>query len=170
LKLIYYSGGIMLGVLTCVYRIYNYRYIVSNISNTEKFSIASYLLELGNVSYRVRFVFGLNLNGLKNPKPEPNLFNKRVKNFNSNRLKFKRVNLNPTHLHKQAKWVGFRSPIYLPTYLIVLIFNPKINLLNNNNHCWFVASKKGSSEALMPWLLAWCILKRLNKILSNTPT
>jgi len=29
------------------------------------------LLELGNVSCRVGFVFGLNLNGLENPKPEP---------------------------------------------------------------------------------------------------
>ena len=31
-------------------------------------------LELGNVSCRVGFVFGLNLNGLKNPKSEPDLY------------------------------------------------------------------------------------------------
>ena len=55
-------------------------------------------LELGNVSCRVGFVFGLNLNGLKNLKPEPDLFNKRVENLNPNRLRFKRVDLNPTRL------------------------------------------------------------------------
>jgi len=73
-------------------------------------------------------VFGLNLNGLKNPKPEPDLFNKRVENFNPNRLTFKRVDLNPTRLNKQVKRVEFRSPINLPTHLIALLSNPKIDL------------------------------------------
>jgi len=72
-------------------------------------------LELGNVSCRVGFVFGLNLNGLKNPKPEPDPFNKRVENLNPNRLRLKRVDLNPTRLTKQVKRVGFRLPIYLLT-------------------------------------------------------
>ena len=75
-------------------------------------------LELGNVSGQVGFVFGLNLNGLKNSKPEPDLFNKRVENLNPNRLRLKRVGLNPTRLSKQVKRVGFRLPIYLPTQLI----------------------------------------------------
>ena len=35
-------------------------------------------IELGLGSCRVGFVFGLNLNGLKIPEPEPDLFNKRV--------------------------------------------------------------------------------------------
>ena len=73
-----------------------------------------YKLELGLGSCRVGFVFGLNLNGLKPSESEPDLFNKRV-------------DLNPTCLHKQVKRVGFRSPIYLSTYLIALIFNPKID-------------------------------------------
>ena len=74
---------------------------------------------------RVGFVFGLSLNGLENLKPEPNLFNKQVENPNLNRLKLERVDLNLTRLHKQVKWVKFGVPIYLPTYLIAMTFNPK---------------------------------------------
>ena len=74
---------------------------------------------------RVGFVVGLNLNGLENPKPEPDLFNKRVENLNPNRLELKRVDLNPTRLHKQVKRVRFGLPIYLLTYLIAMIFNAK---------------------------------------------
>ena len=39
-----------------------------------------FIIELGLESCRVGFVFvfGLNLNGLKTPEPEPDLFNKRV--------------------------------------------------------------------------------------------
>ena len=74
---------------------------------------------------RVGFVFGLNLNGLENPKLEPDLFNKRVENLNPKGLSFKRVDLNPTRLYKQVKRVGFGLPIYLPTYLIFMNFNAK---------------------------------------------
>ena len=84
-----------------------------------------FLIEVGNVSCRIGFVFGLKLNGLKNPKPELDLFNKRVENLNPNRLKVKRVDLNPTRLHKQVKQVRFGLPIYLLTYLIVITFNAK---------------------------------------------
>ena len=80
-------------------------------------------LELGNVSCWVGLVFGLNLNGLKNLKPELDLFNKRVENPNPNRLKLKRVDLNPIRLHKWVKRVGFGLPIYLRTHLIVMTFN-----------------------------------------------
>ena len=38
-------------------------------------------LELGNRSCRVGFVFVSNLNGLRNPQPEPNPFIKRVENL-----------------------------------------------------------------------------------------
>jgi len=70
-------------------------------------------------------VFGLNLNGLKNPKSETDLFNKRVENLNPNRLKLKGVDLNPTRLYKQIKRVRFELPIYLLIYLIAMTFNAK---------------------------------------------
>ena len=35
-----------------------------------------YMVELDNVSCQAGFMFGLNLNGLKTPDPEPDLFNK----------------------------------------------------------------------------------------------
>ena len=63
-------------------------------------------------------MFGLNLNGLKTPEPEPDLFNKRVEKPNPNRLRLKRVDMNPTRLSKQVNRVGFRLPIYLLTQLI----------------------------------------------------
>jgi len=91
--------------------------------NTENMYLYLYI-ELGNVSYRVGFVFRLNFNGLKNPKLEPGLFNKRVENLNPNRLTLKRVDLNPTRLHK-VKRVRFGLPIYLLTHLIDMFFNAK---------------------------------------------
>ena len=78
--------------------------------------LMGFSLELDNISCRIEFVFGLNLNGLKNSKSEPDLFNKRVENLNPNHLKLKRVDLNPTCLHKQVKRVRFGLPIYLLTY------------------------------------------------------
>ena len=93
----------------------------------QKFSnnLSVWFLELGLGSCRVGFVFRLNLNGLKTSEPEPDLFNKRVENLNPNHLTLKRVDLNPTRLHKQVKRVGFRLPIYLPTHLIYMTFNTK---------------------------------------------
>jgi len=70
-------------------------------------------------------MFALNLNGLENRKPEPDLFNKRVENLNPNRLKLKWVDLNPTRLQKQVKRIRFGLPIYQPTYLITMTFNAK---------------------------------------------
>ena len=54
------------------------------------------ILELGNRSCRVGFVFVSNLNGLKNPQPEPNPFIKRVETLDLYPFNFKRVDpLNP---------------------------------------------------------------------------
>ena len=46
--------------------------------NTYHFKDRILIAELGLGSCRVRFVFGLNLNGLKTSEPELDLFNKRV--------------------------------------------------------------------------------------------
>ena len=96
-------------------------------------------------------MFGLNLNGLKNPKPEFNLFNKRVENFNPNRLTFKRVDLNPTRLSKQVKRVGFRLPIYLLTQLISnpQKFTSPHEKEKNNNH-----RHKGNNNQQQPTISA----------------
>ena len=84
-------------------------------------------VELRLESCRVRFVFGLNLNRLKTPEPEPDLFN-RLRNPDPNRLRLKRVDLNLTRLHKQVKRGRFGLPIYLPTCLIVALYMEAIEL------------------------------------------